>query len=101
MSILNRTVYYTRVGGTVKFLDWAHVVTSIGMMAEPFIANARFSPAATGQVLNYDPSDIMARVDDMQEVSGEGDVKRLFAGVHGGNALPRVHSVRGLGLGST
>ena len=88
MSIKNRTVFYSTKGGQVKFLDWAHTVTSIGMMAEPFSMNLRGSP--NSNILDYDPSDMMVKVDRLQQVEDEGDLKRVMSGVHGGNGLPRV-----------
>jgi len=93
MSILKREALYSVKGGQVKFLDWAITTTSIGACAEPFTVNARRQPSANA--LDFDPSDMMVKVDDLHQVDDEGEATRALSfgsatPIHGGNAQPRV-----------
>lgn len=92
MSILNRQVMYSVKGGQVKFLDWAVTSTTIGSCVEPFIMNDRSVPGDSTP--DYDPSDMMVKVDGFLAADDDDHVKRLLAGgseqIHGGNLQPRV-----------
>jgi len=93
MSILKRTALYSTKGGQVKFLDWAITQTSVGACAEPFTVNERL--AAGANFADFDPSDIMVKVDDLMRVDDEGAaIRQLSHGdgmpLHGGNVFPRV-----------
>lgn len=90
MSIKKREVFYSTKGGQVKFLDWAYTTTTIGTCAEPFCVDDR-GPGAVGEnVPDFDPSDMMVKVDALARVEDEVAVKNKFQGVHGGNLRPRV-----------
>lgn len=92
MSIKRRDVLYSEKGGQVKFLDWAITMTSVGACAEPFVANDRGGRA--GDLSDFDPSDIMVKVDGLLQVEDEGAAQRALTSdgvpLHGGNLLPRV-----------
>lgn len=90
MSILKRTVFYDKTGGIVRFWDWALVTTTLGTMAEPFVANMRSIDAP---VRNFDPTDEIARIDEMKEADIGQSLLLLSGGknqLHGGCLLPRV-----------
>ena len=88
-SILKRTVFYDNTGGYVRFWDWALTTTSLGTMAEPFVANFRNTDAP---VNNFDPTEEMTRIDEMKEAD-IGQQQLLLSGgyhYHGGYQLPRI-----------
>ncbi len=90
MSILNREVLYSVKGGQVKFLDWAITKTTLGACAEPFHMNDRANDGDES-IVDFDPSDMMVKVDRLFQVTDDGGAKQaLFGGLHGGNMLPRV-----------
>jgi hypothetical protein len=93
MSILKREVLYSVKGGQVKFLDWAITKTKLGACAEPFNFNAR-DGITDGSWVDYDPSDMMVKVDRLHLVADETEAKTHLSGggmhVNGGNLLPRV-----------
>jgi len=104
MSILKRTVLYYPPSpksprGTFRFPGWALVTTTLGTMLEPFNINDRFVTGMGQSVMDFDPSDIMARVDDMQPVSDRLDWKTTSFGetmpVGGGDLLPRTYNKKG------
>lgn len=89
MSILKREVLYSKKGGQVKFLDWARTTTTLGTCAEPFSVDDRGTDAE-----DFDPSDMMVKVDGLVQVDDEGDAKKALSGggaqTNGGNLRPRV-----------
>lgn len=112
MSILKREVFYSTKDGKVQFLDWARTTTTLGVMAEPFTMNDRKIPTgpddAQDGIQDFDPSDIMVKVDALQRTENFDSLKRdLFADqtgrqpLHGGNLWPRVLIFTGNDAGST
>jgi len=104
MSIGKREVFYSVKGGQVKFMDWAITTTTLGACVEPFQVNARLNPAVG--IVDFDPSDIMVKVDEMHQVSSEDAADRMLsfgggARLHGGNAMPRVFIESGNNRGAT
>ncbi len=106
MSILRRRAFYSAKGGQIKFLDWAHTTTTLGVMAEPFMINDRHEK--NSNYADFDPSDIMVQVHEMTPVEDEGDLKNKLSGspaagppLHGGNMSPRVFIFTGDNRGST
>ena len=93
MSILKREVLYSVKGGQIKFLDWAITKTTLGACAEPFQMNNRVGTADDSRV-DFDPSDMMVKVDRLHLVDGEGQAKTHLSGggtqLNGGNLQPRV-----------
>ena len=88
MSILKRTVFFDNTSGIKRFWDFALVQTTLGAMVEPFTANDR---KGGSPVINYDPTDMMVRID---EIEGKPiDVQQLVLSggfhLHGGTTLPR------------
>lgn len=63
-AIEKRTVFYDNTGGVVRFWDWAVVVTALGNMAEPFMANSRMMPS--GPIVEFDPTDEFSRIDEIR-----------------------------------
>ena len=89
MSIRKREVFYDNTGGYVRFWDWALVTTSLGTMAEPFLPNDRHQ---FGQVDQFDPTDAIARIDEMRASSVDTQLLQLSGGRHaliGGPLHPR------------
>lgn len=90
-GIIKRTIFYYIFNNTVRFLDWAVVETGLGQMVEPFQVNMRRSINVDQQ--DYDPEDMIARVDGMERIShghnrlilGHGDPS-----LHGGVLIPRA-----------
>lgn len=93
MSILKREVLFSTKGGQVKFLDWAITKTTLGACAEPFNMNER-ARAADGSVVDFDPSDMMVKVDALVQVEDEIQANTALSGsldhVNGGNLQSRV-----------
>ena len=94
MSILKRTVLYKKSENRpYRFLGWAIATTTLGAMLEPFNINDRVSPSQG--ILDFDPSDPIARVDDLQNVDPLDDFRALSFGetmpIHGGDLMPRVY----------
>lgn len=91
MSIQKRTVYFDYNDGVAKFWDWAHVITTLGTMAEPFLPNAHHS---LGQAYeDFDPEDEIARVDELRAMPRDIEQLVLSGGsdhLHGGQLLPRT-----------
>ena len=91
-SIRRRRVFYNKKNdGQYRFLGWAHVVTSMGVMAEPFNLNDRHVPS--NNMANYDPSDMMARIDDLQQIEDGKEIRVISFDndpIHGGDLLPRT-----------
>lgn len=89
MSIKKREVFYDDTGGYVRFWDWALVTTTLGAMAEPFLPNDRHLP---GKFSQFDPTDEIARIDDIRASSIDTHLQALSGGVHalnGGTLHPR------------
>lgn len=89
MSIKKRSVFYDDTNGIVRFWDWAIVNTSLGTMVEPFLPNERHK---IDGVSEFDPTDIISRIDDIRASSVDTQYKTLSGGehaLHGGYQLPR------------
>lgn len=96
MSISQRTVFYGDVNGTglKRFIDWALVKTTLGMMIEPYVANNRLAMNGSANTTDYDPSDMMARIDSVEMVDLNKYNTMLSFGeprpLHGGDVLTHV-----------
>lgn len=89
MSIQRRTAFYDESGGVVRFWDWGLTQTTLGMMAEPFNANARYG---LGPAIQFDPADEMVRIDIIAKASIDKHMLLLSGGseqIHGGTLIPR------------
>ena len=89
MSIQKRSVFFDDTGGIVRFWDWALTTTTLGTMAEPFLPNDRHLP---GKFSQFDPTDEIARIDEMRASSIDKQLLTLSGGqhqLHGGPQLPR------------
>jgi hypothetical protein len=89
MSIQKRSVFFDDTGGYVRFWDWALCTTTLGTMAEPFLPNDRYQ---FGPFDQFDPTDEMARIDDIRASSVDKQLLVLSGGLHaltGGTLLPR------------
>jgi hypothetical protein len=98
MSILRRSVlYYKKPDGQYIFPGWAIVTTTLGAMLEPFNISDHFSPSQT--IVDFDPSDMMVRIDELQPINQLTDWKITSFGetmpIAGGDLLPRVHKKTG------
>ena len=82
-GILRRTVYYDeRPAGPFNFLGFARVTTGIGTMIEPFQPGIRH---AVGTAIGeYDPEDMMVRIDVLQRIDG----RQQKAILSGGSSIP-------------
>jgi hypothetical protein len=90
MSIQKRTVFFDDTGGFVRFSDWALVTTTLGTMAEPFLPNSRHMLDV--DFSEFDPTDPIARVDEIRQISVDVQMHALSGGDHalnGGYQLPR------------
>ena len=93
MSILKRTVLYKKDDkGQYRFPGWALTITTLGTCLEPFLINDR--QVANNSFRDFDPSDPIARVDDLQRVDDMDELKATSLGetmvTGGGDLLPRV-----------
>ena len=92
MSILNRTVYYDNSRGLAMFWDWAKVTTTLGVMAEPFIVNAKFT--AQTPLVDFDPDDEINRVDEIRALPIDREQLILSSSavdhLHGGPTVTRI-----------
>lgn len=91
MSILSRTAFYDNQKSVVRMWDWALVKTSLGMMAEPFMMNLRHVQDI--DFANYDPEDIISRVDELVSLDVNKQQLVLSNGtdhLHGGSQTPRT-----------
>ena len=91
MSILKRTAFYDQTGGFVRMWDWALTMTTLGAMAEPFCINNRKSPDS--DVIAFDPTDQIARVDELINMDIGKEKLVLSGGDHqlnGGTMMPRA-----------
>lgn len=92
-NIHKRTIFYARVKGKIRFMDWAMVITPLGTMVEQFNPNLHFP--TNGPISNFDPDDECARIDEIREVD-YGKFNQVLSGdpsgtaLHGGVCLPRV-----------
>lgn len=90
MSILNRVAFYDKTGGVVRMWDWALCTTTLGAMAEPFCINNRHTPSS--DLIAFDPTDQIARVDDIINMDIGKEKLVLSGGDHqlnGGTLMPR------------
>lgn len=89
MSILKRTVYFDNTGGAIRFWDWANVTTTLGAMAEPFVANDR--AARDGDEI-FDPEDEINKITEIERRSVDEEQLVLGNGshLHGGYQLSRT-----------
>ncbi len=91
MSILNRTVYYDNTNDLAMFWDWAIVTTTLGVMAEPFIAGQKF--VANVPLEDFDPEDEIARIDTIRAMPLDKEQLILSGGdqhLHGGPTVTRT-----------
>jgi len=92
MSILSRTVYYDTTGGFVRWRDWAKVITTLGTMFEPHNVNHRKTPNT--DLEDFDPEDMMARVDDLRRIDATQEQRIFSAGEEGAPHMGGVHMPR-------
>lgn len=85
MSILKREVFYDNTGGIARFWDWAITTTTLGTMAEPFLPNDRLM---INGVSEFDPTDMMNRIDDIRASSIDTQAQVLSGGTHALNGGP-------------
>ena len=93
MSIQKRSVLYTKTDKKqYRFIGWAIATTSLGAMLEPFDINAHNNPGVNW--VDFDPSDPIARVDDLQNIDiGKEALMTSFGEtmeILGGERYPRV-----------
>ena len=93
MSILKRSVLYTKTEKKpYRFIGWAICTTTLGAMLEPFEINSHHSPSKGW--IDFDPSDEITRVDELQNVDGGKEELLTSFGetmaVLGGDRYPRV-----------
>lgn len=70
-GVLRRTVYYENTDGNgIRFLEWAHATTRIGVMLEPFRVDDRFQTNC--QFTVYGLRDMMNRIDFMRGCNMRG-----------------------------
>jgi hypothetical protein len=91
-GIQKRTVYYVIWNKMIRFFDWAHCITSVGVMAEPFMANQRTQSGCAPDDFNFE--DDCTRIDEMvnldqgsfnQKISCDESMPTV-----GGLMMPRV-----------
>lgn len=71
--ILRRSMVVDRTRGRIRILDFCIVYTSLGMMIEPANIFPRFAKNHDGTretLIDFEPDDAMAYVDDIQWVDG-------------------------------
>lgn len=90
-GISHRKIYvdvdrrHTGERGLIRFLEWAHVRTDLGSMAEPHTLG---NIAHSTPLREYDPTDMIARIDGIRHVD-KGDITTIFGeNVHGGTLMP-------------
>lgn len=94
-GILKRDVLYEKRNATspYHFIGWSICTTGIGAMAEPFEIGDRHAPG--NSYADFDFSDPMARVDELQNVPYGNSWKTLSFGetmpIHFGDLSPRVY----------
>jgi len=98
-DIVRRTVFYHRVNGVVKFLDWAVVTfnnneSGLRRMVEPFMVNNRYG-LKESDLVDHDASDPMCRIDYMQKIQDADSLNAILSGnspiaLHGGLLTPTV-----------
>ncbi len=92
MSILNRTVYYDNSRGRAMFWDWAKTTTTLGVMAEPFIAGAKFT--INTPTVDFDPDDEINRIDEIRAMPLDKEQLILSSSavdhLHGGPTVTRT-----------
>lgn len=91
MSILNRTVFYDTSRGISMFWDWALVTTTLGVMAEPFVAGAKH--VANTPLVDFEPEDEINRIDILRAMPLDKEQLVLSGGddhLHGGATVTRI-----------
>lgn len=92
MSILKRTVYYDNSRGRAMFWDWSKVTTTLGVMAEPFIAGMKFTPNTP--LVDFDPDDEINRIDEIRAMPLDKEQLILSSSavdhLHGGPTVTRL-----------
>jgi hypothetical protein len=106
MSILKRTVlYYKSDDGQYRFPGWAVTITTEGACLEPFNISDRFVTGLGQSIADFDPSDIMTRVDELQPINDLTDWAVMSFGetmpTCGGDLLPRTYIKEGNNRGSS
>lgn len=89
MSIQKREVFFDYTGGIARFWDWSLTTTTLGVMAEPFLANDRYKRDGVSE---FDPTDMMARIDNIRAATVDRQLQMLSGGDHaliGGSLHPR------------
>ena len=104
MSILRRSVlYYKYPKGVYRFPGWAIVQTTLGACLEPFTIADQMVPGKS--TADFDCSDIMTRIDELQPIDDRTDWKVMSGGdivpLGGGDRLPRVYRKDGNNRGSS
>jgi hypothetical protein len=98
MSILKRTVLYYKYpketkSGVFRFPGWAITQTTLGACLEPFNIADQWDPGKSKS--DFDCSDMMARIDELQPIDDRLDWKVTSFGeaqpTGGGDILPRVY----------
>ena len=104
MSILSRSVlYYKSPNGPFRFPGWAITNTTLGSCLEPFNISDRY--VHNYGLSDFDPSDIIARVDDLQPINDLNDWKVTsfdeVQPIGGGDLHPRTFLKEGKNEGSS
>lgn len=86
-------LYFKDDKGQYRFTGWAVTTTTLGAMMEPFNINDR--AVGSQSIVNFDPSDPMARVDELKNIDPLKECLGLSHGetmeIHGGDLMPRVY----------
>lgn len=89
MSIQKRTIFFEKKANVpIRYSDFAMVTTTLGSMVEPFCFANRIFDYNT----DYDPTDQIARVDDMTGIDLDKEQLLLSGGdhLHGGKLTMRT-----------
>ena len=85
-------LYFKDDKGQFRFSGWAVTTTTLGAMMEPF--NIDDHHVGSQDIVDFDPSDPMVRIDELQSVDPLKECIGLSHGetmeIHGGNLMPRV-----------
>ena len=82
-GILGRTVFYDNVNGDgIRFMDFAHCITKIGVMLEPFQVDDRWQ--FNRQFTSYNPGDMINKIDNMKNcnMKGKHNIMNFGSGEH-------------------
>ena len=76
------------------FWDWAKVTTTLGVMAEPFIAGAKFTANTNTNTNDFDPDDDINRIDEIRALPIDKEQLILSSSavdhLHGGPVFTRT-----------